>query len=153
MDDETSIKENFAGKKEWNCDITLNSRAKDGTIIHELLHSMSVSHYTKEQYATFAKGTEEGVVQLWTEIICEESGIEYNHSYPDNVRTLRQLNKILWPDMPEKEYSSMLFEMPLEDRFDFLQDSMAKYMLKRGDATAQDFLEVKQYLDKLWEGC
>ena len=92
-------------------------------------------------------------MQLLTEMICEKNGIEHNRSYVKYTSVLKGIKSVLWPDMPKKDYVSMLFEMPLEDRFDFLQDSMAGHMLKRGDATAQDFLEVKQYLDKLWEEC
>lgn len=48
--DNSLLDDNIAGVKEWNCDISLVDTADDGVVLHEMLHSCSVSYYSASVY-------------------------------------------------------------------------------------------------------
>ena len=59
----------------WSCDILTKHETAPAVMIHEQLHARSISHYGQKMYIQFSN-IEESTVQLMTEEICRQNGIE-----------------------------------------------------------------------------
>lgn len=108
-----------AGRKEWNCDITLREDAKVKTIVHEHLHARSISYYDKETYAKL-QSMEEGSVELFAQEICNVYGAKYRTSYSAYVKPLRIANSIMKIG-GDYDFAKQLFDIPLPERYNWLR--------------------------------
>ena len=108
-----------AGRKEWNCDITLREDAKVKTVVHEHLHARSVSYYDKETYAKL-QSMEEGSVELFAQEICNVYGAKYRTSYSVYVKPLRIANSIMKIG-GDYDFAKQLFDIPLPERYNWLR--------------------------------
>ncbi len=140
------------GRKEWNCDITLVSTADDSVVLHEMLHSCSVSYY-RENPEIFAKNQkiEEGTVQLLTEQICLDKGIAFNATYTNEVNALKDINEKInfGTDLEfDLEFAKEIFDIPLEERYNKLYDKAIQEMFTK-NASIGDVLEIEDTLKKL----
>ena len=80
----------FIARKEWNCGITLHLTVLDnpgllGTLIHEMLHSVSVG-MTPSSFAKYA-GFEEGVIEWFTRQLGPQIASITNAGTPFTQRT------------------------------------------------------------------
>jgi hypothetical protein len=117
-----------AGRKDWNCDITIREDyIKDLKVsIHENLHSRSCSYFSPEIYLQ-NRPTEEGAVELMAQQICERSGVPYKPSYPEYVNPLKEARSILFPKMSEYDYAKKLLDLDEDKRYAYIGGRIRDY--------------------------
>lgn len=111
-----------AGRKEWNCDITLREDSGIKTVVHEHLHARSVSYYDPKTYAKH-RNLEEGPVELYAQEICKLNKIRFTESYTDKVKPLRIVNNIL-KNGDRYSFAKQLFDIPLSERYNWLKEQV-----------------------------
>jgi len=110
--------------KEWNCDISVDEYCSLDMLIHEQLHSHSISYYDRQTYKENWK-IEEATVQLLTQEICKRNKISYIESeYDKMVNTLRAINKKAKLYKNDLKLAKELIKIPVTERIDFLQQKV-----------------------------
>ena len=110
--------------KEWNCDISVDEYCSLDMLIHEQLHSHSISYYDRQTYKENWK-IEEATVQLLTQEICKRNKISYIESeYDKMVNTLRAINKKAKLYKNDLNLAKELIKIPVTERIDFLQQKV-----------------------------
>lgn len=111
--------------KLWNCDISTLSKTSGHILLHEQLHSRSVSYFDVETYNNYRE-IEEASVQLLTQEICKIENIEIPKSaYDSNVDNLRKINSIIKIAKTDFDFATELFEIDLPKRLDWLEDKIS----------------------------
>lgn len=145
VDNSLCEKDGCLGEKLWNCDILLRDDAPDHTVIHELLHSCSVSHYSPVEYAAYGK-IEEGSVELLSREIARamKLGAE-STAYDSEVTVLQYLNRGLGFYETDLEFATELFAQPLPERFNWLMKKVNTAIMGNEDITAMDRQEITDF--------
>ena len=128
-----------SGGKLWNCDIRLNSDAPWHVLIHELIHSCSVSHYGVATYVTHRWEEELTVHYLSQELAALKKFPIVDSGYDSGVELIRVFRAASGIDKPDLEFASELLKQPLGERWDWLG----------GLITADTIEQYQQLLDKL----
>ena len=125
--------ENATGYKDWNCDIVVLSKAADCIVWHEMLHSASVSYYDENTYLAHKK-IEEYSVELLTREICKEKGIEATDFNDDRMKCFLIIGEYLGykSNLQFARDLFNLFNQPLIDRYDWLEEQYCDKMLSDG---------------------
>lgn len=145
-------KEQCTGAKLWNCDILLRDDVPDNAVIHELLHSCSVSYYNPAEYAMYGK-IEEGSVELLSREIAYALQIPLElTAYNNEVTVLRSLNQGLGLYKTNLEFAKELFAQPLPERFNWLLEKVNAGIIKRTDVMVEDMQELMDFLTVLEGG-
>ena len=144
--------EHANGIKNWDCSILIRDDVEDGTILHEMLHSCSISYYDVDMYMKVLK-TEEAAVELLTQEICSELGLKHNPAYENYVTVLRTLNYSLSICETDMEFAKMFFNIPANRRFTWLQNKVSDYIIKnkvpvRDAGEIMDFLNILEDIDR-----
>lgn len=147
--DNSLLDDNIAGVKEWNCDISLVDTADDGVVLHEMLHSCSVSYYSASVYIK-NKYIEEASVEFLTQQICNKHGISHKASYTNLVRILELVNGS-FKYGTDIEFAIELFNIPLPDRYEWFESKVVDRM-KEKDASFEEFNEVLLFIRELQGG-
>lgn len=117
------ITENTVGK-EWDCSISVDKNTTQDMLIHEHLHAHSISYYGRDNFKKYWK-IEEASVQLYTQEICKKEKIQFIESqYDEMVTTLRKINKEAKLYENEFDFAKELFETPLLERVDYLEEKL-----------------------------
>lgn len=139
-------KEGIEGKM-WNCDIALGHDTCEYIILHELLHSHSVSYFTKKVYFN-NHYIEEASVELLNQEICKIEQIPTIESqYGHRVEYLRKINQKIKIANSDFEFAIMLLKVPLPDRQNWLENKIAIYMKEKG--TIGDYQELNGLIEKI----
>lgn len=110
-----------SGKK-WNCDIITNNTTSAHELLHEILHSKSISYYDVETYKKHWK-IEEASVQLLNQEISQKEGIEIIPSdYDEWTNILRKINKSTKRYENDYLFAKNLFKQSLPKRFEWLSN-------------------------------
>lgn len=118
------------GYADYEGNIHLRLGAKDSTLIHEYLHTKSVSKYSGSYYA-MVKTSEEGAVEYLARLICEDQGIPYTTgAYDLNVQMLHFLYSFSTDYESELEFAQDLFNQIPDMRVGFLKGLHFKEGLK-----------------------
>ena len=133
-------------EKDWTCDINALATVDDGTILHELLHSCSCSHYDSMIYCE-NQVIEEASVEFLKQSICENKKIQDTKGYSDEVMILRLLNT-QFSYGSDLEFAKELFNVTLPDRYQWLEDKVEE-SLRDCNASFSDFNEVLRFLQRL----
>lgn len=152
VDNEACEKDGCLGEKLWNCDILLRDDVSDHTLIHELIHSCSISHYGPEEYIGHGK-IEEASVELLSQELCQTFGLEFDtNSYADEVTVLRSLNSGLGMFETDFEFAKNLISQSAPDRFAWLQEQVGRSIMDSEEMSLEDAGEIMDFLDKLRGG-
>lgn len=114
------------GKKVKSCDIWLRSDATVKTVIHEHLHSRSISR-TPEAYGKY-HAIEEATVELLSEEICKRNNIGYKRSYRQETNALRNISDILGDEY--YTFSQELLSIDVDKRKVWLNEQIEQYKQK-----------------------
>ena len=128
----SSLKVTDLGCKEWDCSISLKDNVDDGTILHELLHSCSASHYDPDVLEN-NRNIEEATVEYLKKCICKEKGIVSVDTYPKRVGLLEGLNN-KFKFASDMEFAKRLFNVPLPKRYQYLEDLIDQASRDYGDS-------------------
>ena len=108
--------------KLWNCDMTVRNNASAHELLHEILHSKSISYYDVTIYRKFRK-IEEASVQLFNQEICIKEDIEIIKSgYDEWTNILRKINKECRINETDYLFAKALFSQPLPNRLNWLKE-------------------------------
>lgn len=118
-----------------NSDIVGLSSMTDYTLWHEMLHTASASHYSMQVCAD-NRGIEESSVEFLTREICKEKGIATGNAYEQGVEILSTISSFLGFDT-KKQFALELFNCPLPDRFDWLEETFSVKMIQEGLSVEQ----------------
>lgn len=152
VDNEACEKEGCLGEKLWNCDILLRDDVSDHTLLHELIHSCSISHYGPEEYIGYGK-IEEASVELLSQELCQTLGMEFDtNSYADEVTVLRSLNSGLGMFETDFEFAKNLISQPVTGRFAWLQEQVGRSIMDNEEMTLEDANDIMDFVDKLRGG-
>lgn len=113
------LDDRITGRKKWNCDIELINLSTDADIVHEMLHSYSVSVYGKKEYIAH-RWIEEASTEYLAQQICMAEGLTVGRTYAKYVNGLKKL----YPYSgfkTELEYAQTLFNQPLPERTSWLK--------------------------------
>ena len=106
--------------KRWNCDIATPRKITPIAILHELMHSWSVSHYNFTAYALH-RIEEESAVEYFTKEIAFKEKIQLVASaYDPFVTILKRTAKFCGYN--DYDFSKMFFETRLYERLDWLEE-------------------------------
>ena len=147
--DNTLVKEDTRGVKEWSCDISIMDVADDGVVWHEMLHSCSASYFDPVVYAE-NEFIEEASVEFLKLQICADKGIPNVAAYVDKVTVLQTLNNAFGYGT-DLEFAKELFNIPLPDRYQWLEDKVDA-SLRLENASFQDYNDVMKFLEILKGG-
>lgn len=136
-------KDNISGQKEWTCDISIIDSADDGVIWHEMLHSCSASYYAPDVYIA-NQYIEEASVEFLKQQICIEKEISHMETYPNLVLILQEINGAFHYGS-DMEFAKELFNIPLPDRYRWLEDKVVE-SLKKENVSSADFKEVLSFV-------
>jgi len=132
--------------KEWNCNISVDQYTSLDMMIHEHLHAHSISYYDKQTYINNWK-IEEATVQLFTQEICKANEINFVVSQYDNmVDTLRKINQKAKLYKNDFEFAKELFNTPITNRLDFLEESIYNRVGK--DITIEGYQKISKLLEE-----
>lgn len=145
-DNERCEQESCMGIKEWNCDIIVRDDVPDHTLIHELLHSCSVSYYSPAEYVLYGK-IEEGSVELLSREIANSMRLPFElTAYDNEVTVLQSLNQGLGLYKTNLEFALNLFAQPLPERLNWLMEKVNAGIMNRADVTVGDMQELMDFL-------
>lgn len=136
---------NAYGAKEWDCNILLRDDVSDLTILHELLHSYSMSYYDEKYYLKYMNMEEATVEMLAREMY---KGKITDGVYDELVETLYVINGRMELCKNDYEFALKIFNMDPAERYTWLHENVNKYMDNHG-ATARDYAEVFDFISKL----
>lgn len=136
-------KDNISGQKEWTCDISIIDSADDGVIWHEMLHSCSASYYAPDVYIA-NQYIEEASVEFLKQQICLEKEISHTETYLNLVLILQEINGAFHYGS-DMEFAKELFNIPLPDRYRWLEDKVVE-SLKKENVSSADFKEVLSFV-------
>lgn len=134
--------------KMWNCDIRSPNITSPHEILHEQLHACSISYYNVDTYVKY-KNIEEATVELLAQEISNVEHIPITQSeYDYMTNNLKEINKIISLKKNDLEFAKMLFDIPVIDRLDFLEDKIYDYAKSRtiGEAIALNKLMEVLYV-------
>lgn len=152
----TSNKSKWSGKliidnkntpgKLWSCNIRINNETAPHILLHEHLHAHSISYYDKGTYDRYAN-IEEATVQLYAQEISKKEGIHIiSSAYDENVNALKEINNKVGIAKTDFDFAKILFEKPVNQRLDFLEEKIYDIMLQ---SNVQDYMDLNNLLDKL----
>lgn len=131
--------------KLWNCNIRVSNETAPHILLHEQLHAHSISYYNKDIYNKYAN-IEEASVQLYAQEISKKEGIHIiSSAYDENVDILKEINKKAGIAKTDFEFAKILFEKPVDQRIDFLEDKIHDIMQT---SSIEDYIELNSLLDK-----
>lgn len=130
--------------KLWNCDIRISNETAPHILLHEQLHAHSISYFDKNTYNVYGE-IEEASVQLYAQEISKKEGINIISSeYDENVDILKEINRRTGIAKTDFEFAKILFEKPVNQRIDFLEDKIHDIMQK---SNIEDYIELNSLLD------
>ena len=130
--------------KLWNCNIRISNETAPHILLHEQLHAHSISYFDKNIYDTYGE-IEEASVQLYAQEISKKEGIHIIPSaYDENVNILKEINKKTGIAKTDFEFAKILFEKPVNQRIDFLEDKIHDIMQT---SSIEDYIELNSLLD------
>lgn len=125
--------ERYAAAKEWSCNISARLDIKEHQLIHEHLHARSISYYDKETYVKH-QSMEELSIEMFSREICKETGIDIVYAEPyEGVKYLYEINSIAKVRKTDYEFAKNLFEVPVTERANWLEQQIAKQIDNIGD--------------------
>lgn len=135
--------------KLWNCDISTIAKTSPHIILHEMLHSCSISYYDKHTFRKFT-GIEEATVQFMTQEICKQENIELIESgYDYLVDGLRSINSYI-KFGSDYDFAKKLIETPVVDRLDWLEQECYARLMSSG-STVAEYEDIQGILSELYD--
>ena len=130
--------------KLWNCNIRISNETAPHILLHEQLHAHSISYFDKNVYDMYGE-IEEATVQLYAQEISKKEGIHIIPSaYDENVNILKEINKETGITKTDFEFAKILFEKPVNQRIDFLEDKIHDIMQT---SSIEKYIELNSLLD------
>lgn len=120
---------------DYNFDIVGLPTITDYTLWHEMLHTASASHFSAQTYDD-NRGIEESSVEFLAREICKEKGIPTGNAYQQGVDVLSKISSFLGYDT-KKQFALELFNHPLPERFDWLEETFSAKMISKGISVEQ----------------
>lgn len=111
-----------AGGKNWDCSIRLNPDAPIHALIHELVHSCSISHFGVELFKKFRFEEELAVHYLSQELAIVNNITVASSGYDDGVELIREFKTVLDIKMSDLEFASALVKEDLGYRWEWLAE-------------------------------
>lgn len=154
----TSNKSKWSGKiiqskrninaKLWNCNIEIENFTSPHALLHEQLHAHSISYYSKKTYTKYWK-IEEAVVEFYTkEIGKKENIININSQYDKWVINLKKINNKIGVDKNDFEFAQRLFNIPVNQRLNFLENEIQKYLSNK---TIDEAVELNKLMEVFYD--
>ena len=109
-----------SNSKLWDCSIRLNSNTPGHALIHELIHSCSVSHYGSSAYIKHRWEEELTVHYLSQELALLENFPVVDSGYDSGTALIREFRVALDMKKSDLEFAAELIKQPLGERFDWL---------------------------------
>lgn len=113
-----------SGGKLWDCGIKLNPDAPLHVLIHELIHSCSVSHFGSQSYAMNRWEEELTVHYLSQELAILMNIPVVKSAYDDGVELIREFKRALKLGWSDLELASELIKQPLGERWNWSKDQV-----------------------------
>ena len=118
--------------KLWNCDIATKHETSGHILLHEQLHSRSISYYDPQTYAKY-QNIEEASVQFMTREISKVEGIEIIASeYDELVDRLSRINQKAGIASSDYEFAKQLFLKPVPERLEWIEGKISEAMRNGG---------------------
>lgn len=134
------------GRKNWNCSISIHRHTDMYVLIHEHLHSRSISYFNKRVYVKYHV-IEEGTVELLTKIIAKKEGYAlYEGGYEKYVDGLKKYNDILKIHSNIEDFAINLIKIPVPERLDYLTHQFEQKMRMLTITEAREVYEIIQLL-------
>ena len=108
--------------KDWNCDIVLWSNAADHMVLHELIHSCSISHFGESIFWINAESEELAAQYLAQEISLKEGISIIKSNYDSGVNLIREFRQLLKVQKTDLEFATELIKQSPQRRWDFLEE-------------------------------
>ena len=130
--------------KLWNCNIRVCNETAPHILLHEHLHAHSISYFDRNVYNVYGE-IEEATVQLYAQEISKKEGIPIiSSAYDEIVDILKEINKKTGIAKTDFEFAKILFEKPVDQRIDFLEDKIHDIMQT---CNIEDYIELNSLLD------
>lgn len=135
------------GVKEWDCSILLRDDTSDLTVLHELLHSYSISHYGPNYYLKYMN-MEEATVEILARELYKGNITDADRGYDNSIKILRTLNSQMKLCKNDYELALKLLNMDPAKRFTWLHEEVNRYLANHG-ASALDYAEMFDFISEL----
>lgn len=133
--------------KLWNCNIEIERITSPHAILHEQLHAHSISYYNVDTYKKY-KRIEEASTELLTKEICKkEKLVNITSAYDDWVENLIKINDKIKIENNTLEFAKTLYEIPVTDRLDFIDNKIQNYLMGK---SIDEAIELNNLLGELY---
>lgn len=133
--------------KLWNCNIEIENNTSPHAILHEQLHAHSISYYDVNIYIKY-KRIEEASTELLTKEICKKEGlINVSSGYDNWVKNLVKINEKVNIGKSNLEFAKLLYEIPVTDRLDFLENKIQNYLVGK---SINEAIELNNLIGELY---
>ena len=133
-----------AGGKLWDCSIRLNSDAPIHALIHELIHSCSISHFGIKIFKQSRWEEELTVHYLSQELATTNKITVASSGYDDGVELIREFKTALGIKISDLAFASALVKEDLGYRWEWLAERVSEELGK--EATIEQY---NGFMDKL----
>lgn len=136
--------------KLWECDILTAHSTAPSIIMHEQMHARSISHYGQNAYFSF-QYIEEAAVQLMTEEVCRQEGIEIIGSdYYPLVEALKRIGRYISKHKTDYDFAKFMIEMPVVERLQWISEQLYDTLGNDIGATVEDYQNFADLLNMLY---
>ena len=111
-----------AGGKLWNCSIRINPDVPEHVLIHEMIHSCSISYYEPLYFAANRAAEELAIHYLSQELASLKKYKIVDSGYDEGVKLLRELKTLLKPEQSDLEFASEIVREAPGKRWDWLAE-------------------------------
>ncbi|MBQ6005424.1 MAG: minor capsid protein [Selenomonadaceae bacterium] len=135
----------------WDCSIVLNPNAPDHAVIHELVHSCSISYYNVMMFLNNKFEEELSVEYLSQELAILKNVPVVKSDYNPGVELIREFKAMLGVEKTDIEFASELIKQPLGERWDWLWEQISDKInpgtsLELGQQLMEKLEKIRQWV-------
>ena len=138
------------GNKLWDCRIRLNPDVPLHALLHEMIHSCSVSHFGKNIWAKNIFEEELTIHYLSQELALIKGITVVGSGYDKGVELIRDFKATLGINVTDLKFASELVKQPLGERWDWLWEKISDKMnagapIAQGQELMSKLEELRQW--------
>lgn len=133
--------------KLWNCDVRILKNSPMHVLLHELIHSCSISYFGWEVYNAWDMAEELSVQFLSQEIARQANIPVISSGYDAGVELIRDFKSFLKIPDDDLQFASELLKQDISQRWDWLEEQISAFL--ESNATIEDYQKALAKLEDI----